>query len=71
MEQFLKFVYTGQLEGTISNPNKLRALATTYQIKTLESICEAASKEMDKDQMVKFVLQFKLLAGSISSVEVM
>jgi len=70
MEQFLKFIYTGQLKGAISNPKKLKELATTYQIKTLASICETASKEMDEDLMVKFVLQFRPLVGS-SFVEIM
>lgn len=70
MEEFLKFVYTGQLEGNITNPNKLKELATTYQIKTLEHICEAASKEIDEEQMLKFVLQFESLVGC-SSVEIM
>jgi len=70
MKQFLKFVYTGELHGAINNPKKLKELATTYQIKTLESICEAALKEMDEDQMVKFLLKFKSLVGS-SSIEIM
>lgn len=66
MEQFLKFLYTGELEVAISNP-KLKELASTYQIKSLESICKAASKEMDADQMIKFVLQCEPLVGNLGS----
>ncbi len=71
MEKFLKFVYTGELEEAIVNPNKLKELASIYQIKTLEGICEAASStQIDEDEMVKLVLQFQPLVGS-SSVEIM
>ena len=66
MEEFLKFVYTGQLEKAITNPKKLKELATTYDIKTLASICETASQEMDRDQMSNFVLQFEPLVGNCS-----
>jgi len=71
MEEFLKFVYTGQLEGIIINPKKLKELASIYKIKTLESICEAASKEMDDDLMVKFILEFESFVGSSLAVEIM
>jgi len=66
MERFLKFLYTGESEGAVNNP-KLKELASTYQIKILESICGAASKEMDEDQMVKFVLQSEPLVGTLGS----
>ncbi len=70
MEQFLKFVYTGKLEGIITTPKKLKELASTYQIKTLERICEAASKEMDDDLMVKFILEFESFVGDCSAVKI-
>lgn len=41
MEQFLKFLYTGILEGpySTSSSSQLLHLAKTYQVKTLESLC--------------------------------
>ncbi len=41
MEQFLKFIYTGILEGpySSSSSSQLLHLAQTYQIKTLKSLC--------------------------------
>ena len=66
MEKFLKFVYTGELEGSVTN-SQLQKLSSTYQIKTLESICvEVASQDMDKDQMVKLVLLLNPIAGNCS-----
>jgi len=56
MEQFLKFVYTGKLEGSISG-RQLKQLATTYQIRTLEDICEAASYDIDGEEMSVLALQ--------------
>lgn len=40
MEQFLKFIYTGELEGPIRNL-QLMNLAKKYQIKTLEALCQS------------------------------
>lgn len=65
MEQFLIFIYTGELKGPVSP--KLKQLATTYQIKTLENICiVAASQDMDRDQMAQLLLQQNPEAGSCS-----
>jgi len=41
LEQFLKFVYTGELDGPI-NSIQLMHLARHYQIKTLEELCESS-----------------------------
>jgi len=41
MKQFLKFLYTGELEGGTSA--QLLELATTYDIETLKSLCEEKS----------------------------
>jgi len=72
MEQFLKFIYTGELEGVIQNPDKLNQLATFYKIKTLETICGAALQEIiDEDQMLKFVLQFETTLAGSCSIEIM
>lgn len=68
MEQFLKFIYTGELEGSIESL-KLKELASTYQIKTLEKISEAAAEGMDGDEMVKWVLQLKPEDGK-NSIEI-
>lgn len=69
MEQFLKFLYTGELEGSVNSP-QLQQLAIAYQIKTLESICaEAASQDMDRDKMVELVLLLNPTVGN-SSVEI-
>ncbi len=56
MEQFLKFVYTGKLEGSISG-HQLKQLATTYQIRTLEDLCQAASYDIDGEEMSVLALQ--------------
>ena len=58
MEQFLQFVYTGELDGPIRDPG-LMQLATVYQIKTLESLCRFASHDVDEDEMVAFTMQFR------------
>lgn len=58
MEQFLKFVYTGELDGTVNEPG-VRQLAATYQIKTLEDICKFASNDIDEDEMAGFAIQLK------------
>ncbi len=48
MEQFLKFIYTGQLVGLISSSD-LGQLATKYQISTLQRLCESASLPSSTD----------------------
>lgn len=42
MEQFLKFLYTGQLVGEISSSD-LGQLASKYRLSTLQQLCESAS----------------------------
>ncbi len=49
MEQFLKFVYTGELEGSVGK--ELMTLATTYKIKTLEELCDTASHGIEEALM--------------------
>jgi len=56
MEQFLKFVYTGELDGTVE-PG-VGQLAAAYQIKTLEDLCEFASHDVDEDGMAELAMQF-------------
>lgn len=45
LEQFLKFVYTGELEGPASS-DQLMKLANTYKITTLIELCRAASHDI-------------------------
>jgi len=59
MEQFLKFVYTGTLEGPINSILPLLQLAETYQVKTLESLCRLASRDIDEDDLGRVALQLK------------
>lgn len=60
LEQFLRFIYTGELEGPIKNPGLLQ-LAQKYQIKTLERLCQAASSDIDIHKMTE--LSFYLKPG--------
>lgn len=41
MNQFLKFIYNGELDGPVTS--QLVQLASHYQIETLEKICEGAA----------------------------
>jgi len=50
MEQFLKFIYTGELEGAVSH--QLKELAEAYEIKTLQLLCKSAllpGENLDED----------------------
>ncbi len=60
LEQFLRFIYTGELEGPIKNPRLLQ-LAQKYQVKTLEKLCQAASSDIDIHKMTE--LSFYLKPG--------
>jgi len=54
MNQFLKFIYTGELDGPVTS--QLVQLATHYQIETLEKICQAAAPDITvlKDALFAF-----------------
>ena len=58
MEQFLKFIYSGELEEPMNDPDLLQ-LATDYKIKTLESLCRFASHVVNEDEIMKFAMQFR------------
>ena len=50
LQQFLKFIYTGELDGAVSH--QLKELAETYEIKTLQLLCESAmlpGENLDED----------------------
>ncbi len=63
MEQFLKFIYTGQLDGLVSYCEELKYLAKKYQIQTLEEICDAVTDQVDGSQLALFPLRWKLDKG--------
>ncbi len=52
MEQFLKFIYTGEIEGPIKNCQMMMKLATTFQVNTVKNLCEVASHEIDEHAMM-------------------
>lgn len=45
LEQFLKFIYTGELEGP-ARSDQLMKLAKTYKITTLIELCRVASHDI-------------------------
>ena len=57
MEQLLKFVYTGELDGIVELG--VGQLAAAYQIKPLEDLCEFASHDVDEDEMAELAMQLK------------
>lgn len=61
VETFIKFLYTGQLNGSQLNLGHLKQLALIYEIKTLEDlICIAASHDIDLiDQTVLLEMTLK------------
>ena len=58
MEQFLEFIYTGHLEGPIRS-GKLKQLAVAYRMKTLEDLCDAASYEINGNQLSSLILEWQ------------
>jgi len=62
MEQFLKFIYTGQLVGLACGPNSLWKMASKYQLPILQKLCISVrslksqiSKTSGDDTMIKYV----------------
>jgi len=65
MSQFIRFIYTGELDGLV-NP-ELMQLAVKYRIKTLEDICRTASQDVfSEDRMAMIALHLK--SGSFSCI---
>ncbi len=54
MSQFIKFIYTGELEGLVSHT--LLQLAVKYQIKTLEDVCKTAFQEAYAPSVAKMAM---------------
>ncbi len=48
LEQFLKFIYTGELVGGVSH--SLRLLASVYQIEALKRLCDKCLPQEDSLQ---------------------
>jgi len=59
MKQFIKFIYTGELEGLVTQ--ELMQLAVKYRIKTLEDVCRAALQDavFSEDQMAMIAMHLK------------
>jgi len=67
LNQFVKFIYTGELEGLV-NPG-LMQLAITYQIKTLEDLCLQAFKKVPVNRMMMLALHFNPGYAKLCEVE--
>jgi len=61
MNQFVKFIYIGELEGLVSDG--LMQLAVKYKVKSLENLCEVASQSVSVNTMASLALH--LDPGSI------
>ena len=61
MKQFVKFIYTGELEGIVYDG--LIQLAVKYKVKSLESFCQVASQDVSVNTMASLALH--LDPGSI------
>ncbi len=59
LEQFLKFIYTGELVGEVSHP--LWRLATTYQVETLINLCREGLSHEDQltDDLARLALMLR------------
>ena len=56
-EVFLKFLYTGTLEPfSLAEDKQLLALADKYQVETLLIICQSFPPEVNKEELVEFIL---------------
>lgn len=65
--QFIKFIYTGELEGPVKSEELLQ-LANNYKIKTLEDLCRIAALEVGekrRDQMVSWAAELKPAEGNV------
>ena len=78
LEQFLHFVYTGELlhfsftgepAPMLTNKDLLK-LAERYQLKTLENLCRAALLEVDVEQMVSMVANLRSSDGQETSCKI-
>lgn len=61
MNQFIKFIYTGEFDGFFSQ--ELVQVAVKYDIKTLEDLCQTAPKKASLNDITKFI-PWNLESGS-------
>ena len=65
--QFLRFVYTGQVNGPFSK--ELKRVADKYDVKTLMSLCKAAAEVPQNPDDVDQVVQFVSVSGFSSKLD--
>jgi len=63
MEQFLQFVYTGELEGAVSH--ELELLAIAYEIQTLQLLCQSPLPIGEDVELAGLVIIFYWSSSSI------
>ena len=66
LEQFLKFMYTGQLEGAVSP--ELLELAKTYNVQSLIFLCEEGLRGPDFATLSVMLEMLKINSDSISGI---
>ena len=59
MSQFIKFIYTGDLEGQVISNDGFKQLIGKYKVKTLEILCRVASQEISLDNVAKLAMYLK------------
>lgn len=69
VQQFLKFIYTRELEGPVKSQH-LMQLALSYEIETLVGLCQAASQNIDVDQMASFAMKLEPSAAQVLSMAI-
>ncbi len=57
IEQFIKFIYTGEFEAPISK--ELVQLAVLYQVNSLEKLLTSASKDISTDKIAAIAMHLK------------
>ena len=62
IKQFIKFIYTGEFEGLVSQ--ELMQLAVKYRIKTLEDICRTSLQDVFCSEDKMAVIALRMNAGS-------
>lgn len=67
MNQFIKFIYTGDFEGPVGD--KIFQLAVKYEVKTLEKLIQAASQVISVDKMASIIMHLKPGTNQLCSVE--
>ena len=73
LEQFLKFIYTGELVGEVSNP--LWQLAVDYQVETLINLCrEAGLNRLNQedhlnDDIARLALMLKANENNVPEIK--